>query len=70
MGLVLAKEIILMHGGRVVVESEEGCGSSFGFCIPFEIAESSSEKDDDTMCGSTTDLTTVRVELKYFNDMD
>ena len=62
LGLVLAKEIILMHGGRVVVESEEGSGSSFGFCIPFEIAGSNSEKekDDDPLCGSSTDVTTVR----------
>eukprot|EP00596_Hydrurales_sp_CCMP1899_P010132 CAMPEP_0119042986 /NCGR_PEP_ID=MMETSP1177-20130426/16320_1 /TAXON_ID=2985 /ORGANISM="Ochromonas sp, Strain CCMP1899" /LENGTH=564 /DNA_ID=CAMNT_0007010129 /DNA_START=1274 /DNA_END=2968 /DNA_ORIENTATION=+ len=37
LGLVLAKEIISMHGGRVVVESVEGQGSSFGFCIPFEV---------------------------------
>ena len=50
-----------MHGGRVVVESEEGSGSSFGFCIPFEIAGSNSEKekDDDPLCGSSTDVTTV-----------
>ena len=38
LGLVLAKEIIALHGGSVIVESEEGSGSVFGFCIPFELA--------------------------------
>lgn len=38
LGLVLAKEIISMHGGSVIVESEEGVGSAFGFRIPFELA--------------------------------
>lgn len=37
MGLVLAKEIVSLHGGRVVVTSELGKGSAFGFCIPFEL---------------------------------
>lgn len=27
-----------MHGGSVIVESEEGVGSAFGFRIPFELA--------------------------------
>lgn len=36
LGLLLAKEIIMLHGGQVVLESDEGKGSSFGFCIPFE----------------------------------
>jgi osomolarity two-component system sensor histidine kinase SLN1 len=37
LGLLLAKEIINLHGGQVVLESDEGKGSSFGFCIPFEV---------------------------------
>ena len=37
LGLVLAKEIINLHGGIVIFESEVGKGSSFGFCIPFEV---------------------------------
>ena len=35
--LMLAKEIIILHGGEVVVKSEKGLGSSFGFCIPFKV---------------------------------
>lgn len=37
LGLVLAKEIVSLHGGHVVVTSELGKGSAFGFCIPFEL---------------------------------
>ena len=37
LGLVLAKEIVTLHGGTIVVESELGKGSAFGFCIPFEL---------------------------------
>ena len=38
LGLSLAKEIVIMHGGRVLRESEQGRGSAFGFCIPFDVA--------------------------------
>ena len=38
LGLALAKEIVIMHGGRVLRESSVGKGSAFGFCIPFTIA--------------------------------
>lgn len=40
LGLVLAKEIVSLHGGHVVVTSELGKGSAFGFCIPFELLPS------------------------------
>ena len=38
LGLALAKEIVIMHGGRVLRQSSVGKGSAFGFCIPFTIA--------------------------------
>jgi hypothetical protein len=38
LGLVLAKEIITMHGGQLLMESEEGRGSSFGFCIVLPVS--------------------------------
>jgi len=34
LGLTISKEIIELHGGRMWVESEEGRGSRFAFCIP------------------------------------
>lgn len=35
--LMIAKEIIALHGGEVIVESMVGRGSTFGFCIPFNV---------------------------------
>lgn len=34
LGLAIASEIITKHNGKVWVESEEGCGSSFYFSLP------------------------------------
>lgn len=36
LGLFISKEIILAHKGKVWVESKEGDGSTFYFCIPIE----------------------------------
>lgn len=37
-GLVLARELVELHGGRIWVESEEGEGASFFFTLPIETA--------------------------------
>lgn len=34
LGLIISKEIIEMHGGRIWVESEQGKGSRFAFILP------------------------------------
>lgn len=35
-GLFLAKKVICAHGGRIIFESVEGSGSTFGFSLPIE----------------------------------
>ena len=35
-GLFLAKKVVVAHGGTMVVESEEGKGSTFGFRLPIK----------------------------------
>jgi hypothetical protein len=42
LGLTLAKEIVLMHGGKLLMDSEVGKGSSFGFRIRFAISSDDS----------------------------
>ena len=36
LGLFIAKNIILNHGGKIWLESEENAGSTFHFTIPLE----------------------------------
>ena len=42
--LVLAKEIINLHGGELIADSVVGRGSTFGFNIPFDIATRAQER--------------------------
>lgn len=44
LGLMIAQEIIVRHGGEMIVSSVEGSGSTFGFCIPFNVEFKVTEK--------------------------
>lgn len=43
LGLSVAKSMVELHGGQILVESEEGKGSTFTFLLPVEDAEKSEE---------------------------
>lgn len=55
--LVLANEIIKLHGGHVIVESTLGVGSTFGFRISFDIATPGQQRTADLlkMVNNTSD---------------
>lgn len=45
-GLALAKELVELHGGNILVESEEGFGSAFIVRLPVSPEESSKETEE------------------------
>jgi len=45
LGLTIAKGIVLMHGGRIWVESDLGAGTNFFFTLPIHNEERSADED-------------------------
>ena len=39
LGLSIARRIVAMHGGRIWVESEPGCGSTFFLEVPVDVEQ-------------------------------
>ncbi|BCS88085.1 PAS domain S-box protein [Pseudodesulfovibrio sediminis] len=39
LGLTITKRLVVLMGGTMAVESEEGAGTVFHFCLPFQIVE-------------------------------
>lgn len=38
LGLIISKQLVEMMGGRIWVDSVEGTGSTFTFCLPFKVS--------------------------------
>lgn len=45
LGTTIAKLLVELMGGRIGAKSEKGCGSTFWFEIPFELAPQNSDED-------------------------
>ncbi|MEI6429860.1 MAG: chemotaxis protein CheB [Pseudanabaena sp. ELA607] len=52
-GLALVKQIVELHGGQVMVESEVGQGSCFTVALPYDLSQSSASETEPT---ATTSL--------------
>ncbi len=68
LGLTITKSLIDMMGGTILVESEEGVGSSFHIIIDFEKAKASESDIDLTI--EDIDLTGIRLLLAEDNDFN
>ncbi|MFE3846726.1 response regulator [Flavobacterium sp. LB3P45] len=52
LGLAIVKQLVELQGGKIIVNSEEGKGSSFGFILTFDQINSATE----TAAANTSDL--------------
>ena len=62
LGLSLCKQIVALHGGTIGVDSTEGQGSTFTFCIPFTVYNDSAYEQSKT--GEAEDSNAVELFQK------
>ena len=49
LGLALCKQIVSLHGGTIGMDSAEGHGSTFHFCIPFSVPPTRCDEPEEAM---------------------
>jgi signal transduction histidine kinase/CheY-like chemotaxis protein len=71
LGLTISKQLVEMHGGNIMVESEVGKGSNFYFIIPYKVAEKPVADNGDSLmdAGIVAGKKVLLVEDNEFNQM-
>jgi hypothetical protein len=54
LGLTIVKKLSELHGGRIILESEDGKGSSFTVLLPFAAAPDSFSQPGDLLSAGAT----------------
>ena len=65
LGLALVKQIVELHGGQVMVESEVGQGSCFTVALPYEISQSN--KIFNAIASMSNSITSSSMEIDFDN---
>ena len=68
LGMAIVKGLIDQMGGSISVTSEEGVGSTFVVCIPFEIAQAPQQEEQTTE--TRTDIKGMRLLLVEDNELN
>lgn len=62
LGLTICEKLVTLHGGRIGVDSQEGCGARFWFDVPLQAAQSTDatcSPEDDTLADEPLQILVV-----------